>query len=129
MIEGEQKNWENPPSFSDQVLADARLTSPEVQREIRLKLPATKGDVERLEGKIDRVLEMLTPPDLWRLNLSVRSFNCLNTSGIRTIERLKTLTDDELRGINNLGKGSLREIRERLLIHSMRWHGEGEESE
>ena len=49
------------------------------------------------------------------LDLSVRSYNCLMRAGIRTVEELKALTEDEFLHIRNLGRKSTEEIRSKLL--------------
>lgn len=48
------------------------------------------------------------------LNLSVRSHNCLMRAGICTVEKLRTMTDDDLRKVRNLGNNSIREIKQKL---------------
>ncbi len=48
------------------------------------------------------------------LELSVRSYNCLKRSGIRTIQELSNMTRADVEKIKNLGKTSLREIRKKL---------------
>ncbi|MCQ2956635.1 MAG: hypothetical protein MJ233_01990 [Mycoplasmoidaceae bacterium] len=48
------------------------------------------------------------------LELSVRSYNCLKRSGIRTIQELANMTRADVEKIKNLGKTSLREIRKKL---------------
>ena len=48
------------------------------------------------------------------LDLSVRSFNCLRRAGIDTVEKLRTLTDEDIRHIRNLGRKSVEEIERKL---------------
>ena len=45
-----------------------------------------------------------------RLDLSVRSYNCLKINNIDTLDKLLVLDDDELYKLKNLGKKSLEEI-------------------
>ena len=48
------------------------------------------------------------------LDLSVRSFNCLKRAGIATVLELTQKSEDEMMKVKNLGKKSLKEIREKL---------------
>ena len=48
------------------------------------------------------------------LDLSVRSYNCLKRAGIQTVEELTLKTEDEMMRIRNLGKKSLKEVKDKL---------------
>lgn len=48
------------------------------------------------------------------LDLSVRSYNCLNRAGIYTVEELTQKTEEEMMKVRNLGRKSLKEIKEKL---------------
>ncbi|CAM3609709.1 DNA-directed RNA polymerase subunit alpha [Erysipelothrix urinaevulpis] len=48
------------------------------------------------------------------LDLSVRSYNCLKRAGIQTVEELTMKTEDEMMRIRNLGKKSLKEVKDKL---------------
>lgn len=48
------------------------------------------------------------------LDLSVRSYNCLKRAGIQSVEELTQKTEDEMMRIRNLGKKSLKEVKEKL---------------
>lgn len=48
------------------------------------------------------------------LDLSVRSYNCLKRAGIATVEELILKTEDEMMRIRNLGKKSLKEVKDKL---------------
>ncbi|NMB18731.1 MAG: DNA-directed RNA polymerase subunit alpha [Erysipelothrix sp.] len=48
------------------------------------------------------------------LDLSVRSYNCLKRAGIQTVEELTQKTEEEMMRIRNLGKKSLKEIKDKL---------------
>lgn len=54
------------------------------------------------------------------LDLSVRTFNCLKRSGIRTIDDLKEKTEVDLRKIRNLGRRSYEEVLSVLYAHGYR---------
>ena len=45
------------------------------------------------------------------LELSVRSYNCLKRNGIRTVDELKAMTDEELMQVRNLGSRCIEEIK------------------
>lgn len=49
------------------------------------------------------------------LDLSVRSYNCLKRAGIQTVEELTTRTEDEMMRVRNLGKKSLKEVKDKLM--------------
>lgn len=48
------------------------------------------------------------------LDLSVRSYNCLKRAGIQTVEELTQRTEDEMIRVRNLGKKSLKEVKDKL---------------
>lgn len=48
------------------------------------------------------------------LELSVRSYNCLKRAGITTVEELIQRTEDEMIHVRNLGKKSLKEVKEKV---------------
>ena len=48
------------------------------------------------------------------LELSIRSYNCLKRAGISTIGALRTMSDEDLQHIRNLGRKSISEIKEKL---------------
>lgn len=49
-----------------------------------------------------------------KLDLGVRSYNCLKRKGILSVEKLRTLNDDELMHIRNLSKSCIDEIKQKL---------------
>lgn len=48
------------------------------------------------------------------LDLSVRSYNCLKRAGIATVLELTDRTENEMMNVKNLGKKSLKEIKDKL---------------
>lgn len=48
------------------------------------------------------------------LDLSVRSNNCLKRAGITTVQELTQKSEDEMMKVRNLGKKSLKEVKEKL---------------
>ena len=49
------------------------------------------------------------------LDLSVRSYNCLKHAGIATVEELTQKTEEEMMRVRNLGKKSLKEVKDKLI--------------
>ena len=49
------------------------------------------------------------------LDLSVRSYNCLKRAGIQTVDELTQKTEDEMMRFRNLGKKSLKEVKDKLI--------------
>ncbi len=48
------------------------------------------------------------------LDLTVRSYNCLKRAGITNVEELTQKTEEEMSRVRNLGKKSLKEVKEKL---------------
>lgn len=48
------------------------------------------------------------------LDLSVRSYNCLKRAGIQTVDELTQRTEEDMMRVRNLGKKSLKEVKEKL---------------
>jgi DNA-directed RNA polymerase subunit alpha len=48
------------------------------------------------------------------LDLSVRSYNCLKRAGISTVNELCSKSEDEMMKVRNLGKKSLKEVKDKL---------------
>lgn len=49
------------------------------------------------------------------LDLSVRSYNCLKRAGIQTVEELIQKTEEDMMRVRNLGKKSLKEVKDKLI--------------
>ena len=49
------------------------------------------------------------------LDLSVRSYSCLKRAGIQTVDELTQKTEDEMMRVRNLGKKSLKEVKDKLI--------------
>lgn len=59
----------------------------------------------------NKVLDMT----IEELDLSVRSYNCLKRSGIQTVQDLAAKSEDDMIKVRNLGKKSLKEVKEKLV--------------
>ena len=66
--------------------------------------------VEKENNEKEKVLEM----NIDELELSVRSYNCLNRAGINTVEELCSRTSEDMMKVRNLGRKSLEEVLAKL---------------
>lgn len=78
------------------------------RRTCPLSKAADTDDLEFIDDEDDDS----TPLDI--LNLSIRSYNCLMRAGVRTVEKLRAMTDEELKKVRNLGRKSYEEIKKAL---------------
>ena len=62
------------------------------------------------EEQVDKYQEM----SIEELDLSVRSYNCLKRANIITVQELTLKTEDDMMKVRNLGKKSLKEVRDKL---------------
>jgi DNA-directed RNA polymerase subunit alpha len=58
-----------------------------------------------------------------KLELGVRSYNCLKRVGIETIGDLVSKSENELAAIPNFGKKSIEEVKETLATHGLTLKG------
>jgi DNA-directed RNA polymerase subunit alpha len=56
----------------------------------------------------------IEPEDIWTLEVTVRTQNCLKAEGIRTIKQLQNYTERRLMKIPNLGRKSVSELIEQM---------------
>ena len=66
--------------------------------------------IEKQEDSKDKILDMT----IEELDMSVRSYNCLKRAGINTVQELTQRTEEDMMKVKNLGKKSLKEIKEKL---------------
>jgi DNA-directed RNA polymerase subunit alpha len=66
--------------------------------------------VERESEQNSQILEM----QIEDLDLSVRSYNCLKRAGIHTVDELTHKTEEDMMKVRNLGKKSLKEVKQKL---------------
>lgn len=71
----------------------------------------TKVMAEDEEENSFKVLDM----PIEDLDLSVRSYNCLKRANIQTVQELVDRTEEDMNKIRNLGKKSLKEIKEKVI--------------
>lgn len=72
--------------------------------------------VERRQQILDRwvLRDEIVEGVVGRLELTVRSENCLKDAGVLTIKQLQALTENDLLRLPNLGRKSLNEIKEQM---------------
>jgi DNA-directed RNA polymerase subunit alpha len=75
----------------------------EVTRDINIE----KDEEVEVENEYENVI-------IEELDLSCRSYNCLKRAGIQTVLELTDKTEEEMMKVKNLGKKSLKEIKEKL---------------
>ena len=80
------------------------------------------SDVDKMTSELGSLMEENSYEGLGKainmsiddLDLTVRSYNCLKRAGIGTVEELTQKTEDEMSRVRNLGKKSLKEVKEKL---------------
>lgn len=82
----------------------------EVMVELSQKVKEEDYMVEREDEQNSQILEM----QIEDLDLSVRSYNCLKRAGINTVEELTQKTEEDMMKVRNLGKKSLKEVKQKL---------------
>ena len=78
------------------------------QIETLVPIDSIMDEVE--EEQVDKYQEM----SIEELDLSVRSYNCLKRANIITVQELTLKTEDDMMKVRNLGKKSLKEVRDKL---------------
>ena len=89
-----------------------------------LEVYASIEDIEDAKANAKKALDMAEaveePTNKYQnmtiedLELSVRSYNCLKRAGIQTVEELTQKTEDEMMRVRNLGKKSLKEVKDKI---------------
>ena len=62
--------------------------------------------------------------DIYMIGLSTRIYNALRAAGINTIKELLVYSDDQLIKFKNLGRFSIRDLRQRLETYQYKWKEE-----
>ena len=75
------------------------------------KVDLTRKEFELLQYLLENKGLVMMIEDL---DLSVRSYNCLKRAGIQTVEELTQKTEDEMMRVRNLGKKSLKEVKDKI---------------
>jgi len=79
---------------------------------VELSTKAQEEDymIEREDEQNSQILEM----QIEDLDLSVRSYNCLKRAGINTVDELTRKSEEDMMKVRNLGKKSLKEVKQKL---------------
>ena len=80
-----------------------------------VELNMIKEEVVETENKLENM-------PIEELDLSVRSYNCLKRAAIMTVSELTQKTEEEMMKVKNLGKKSLKEIKEKLAENGLSFH-------
>jgi len=72
----------------------------------------------------EETFENLTIEDL---DLSVRSYNCLKRAGIANVRELTQKTESEMMKVRNLGKKSLKEVKDKIISRGLKFKDEKSE--
>ena len=86
----------------------------------RISMLDPKGET----ANYDFMPEVKVKNPITQLEFTVRTGNCLTAGGIKSIENLCNTTALELSKLPNLGRKSLKEIRERLAEHHLKLKGD-----
>ena len=82
----------------------------QVMVELSEKVKEEEFMIEREDEQNSQILEM----QIEDLDLSVRSYNCLKRAGINTVEELTQKSEEDMMKVRNLGKKSLKEVKQKL---------------
>lgn len=79
-----------------------------------LKLQELTRDINIIKEEVEKPVDDVGDKAIEELDLSVRSYNCLKRAGIQTIRELVQRSEEEMMKVRNLGKKSLKEIKDKL---------------
>jgi RNA polymerase sigma factor (sigma-70 family) len=82
--------------------------------EYRKKIEELKYKIANPETTEIEEDDLIEYSKIEKLDLSVRSYNCLKRAGINTIGELTQKTEEEMMRVRNLGRKSLKEVKEKL---------------
>lgn len=94
-------------SYASKILMDHLEQVVAIKDEVLEEESVIKEDVTEVENPMASMM-------IEDLDLSVRSYNCLKRAGIQTVEELTMKTEEEMMRIRNLGKKSLKEVKDKL---------------
>ena len=91
----------------------AEILIAHLQKFLNLEEGGKIGDIFS-GGKLDASREF-DNTSIEELELSCRSYNCLKRAGISTVQELCNKSEEEMMKVRNLGKKSLKEVKEKLI--------------
>ena len=101
----DKKNWD----INKEVISQKAVPLEKLKEELEKR----KYLIEEEKRKKNRRM-LSDSSSINELGLTVRAYNCLYKFGIRTVGEARNLNDDELKKIENLGKKTFSEIKEKL---------------
>ena len=84
-----------------------------------IELEKTVEEINMIKEVVEVTEDKFENMPIEELELSVRSYNCLKRAGIATVAELTQKTEDEMMKVRNLGKKSLKEVKEKLLENNL----------
>ncbi len=105
--------WTNGAVTSQEAIGiAAKMLIEHLEVVVELSEKAKEEDymIERESEQNSQILEM----QIEDLDLSVRSYNCLKRAGINTVDELTQKTEEDMMKVRNLGKKSLKEVKQKL---------------
>lgn len=88
-----------------------------------LKLNDITRDINIIAEPVEEITNKYQDMTIEELDLSVRSYNCLKRAGITSVEQLSQKTEEDMMKVRNLGKKSLKEVKEKLLAIGLKFKG------
>ena len=83
--------------------------------ELFLEVSDIAQNVNIIAEKVEKEVNVYGQMNIDELDLSVRSYNCLKRAGIQTVMELTQKTEEDMMKVRNLGKKSLKEVKEKLM--------------
>jgi DNA-directed RNA polymerase subunit alpha len=78
-----------------------------------LQLQELTRDINIIKEEVETPVDDIGDRAIEELDLSVRSYNCIRRAGIQTIRELVQRSEEEMMKVRNLGKKSLKEIKDK----------------
>ena len=79
-----------------------------------VELEKTVSEINMIKEEVEVEENKFESMPIEELDLSVRSYNCLKRAAISTVAELTQKTEEEMMKVRNLGKKSLKEVKEKL---------------
>ena len=90
--------------------------------ELFLEVSEIAKNVDVIAEKVEEETNKYEDMTIEELDLSVRSYNCLKRAGIQTVLELTQKTEEDMMKVRNLGKKSLKEVKEKLMGIGLGFH-------
>ena len=84
-----------------------------------IQISEKAGQVEYIKEEVEDETDKVNDMKIEELNMSVRLFNALKRAGITTVGQLAKMKEEEIIRIRNLGRKSLKELKECLAEHNI----------